>query len=402
MMRSKRALAAGIAVVTAGLTTSAAVSATTAPPATDAAAEGTAAEGSAAAEGGSGYVTLDDACAGYEGLQAPDDFTVSLVTDIGKVDDGTFNQFAYDGMQAAAECFGFETSFIETADQSDYASNIATSLEAGPSVLITVGFLLADDTAAAAAENPDIDFIGVDQFVEAGLPANMVSEVFAEDQSGYIAGVIAASLSETGIIGVVGGLETVPAVVKFVEGYEAGALSVNPDIQVLSVYADSFTDPSGGASIANQFIGEGADVIFGAGGQTGSGGVAAAAEQGVWGIGVDQDEYYTTFAGGTAAGSEYLASSAIKRVDLATFDLIAAAIQDEFPGGTYHAGDAANGQVAFAPAHDAAVPAEVTAAAEAALAGLADGSITTGVGDAAATEGTEAAAGSEAPATTTA
>src|SRR5690606_4217500 len=141
---------------------------------------------------------------------------------------------------------------------------------------------------AAAEANPDINFIGVDQYLDE-YPPNMAGEQFAEDQAGYLAGVIAASLSETGVIGVVGGLETVPPVVKLVNGYTVGAQSVNPDINVLSVYLDSFTDPATGASTANQFIGEGADVIFGAGGQTGSGGVAAAAEQGVWGIGVDQD-----------------------------------------------------------------------------------------------------------------
>ncbi len=130
----------------------------------------------------------------------------------------------------------------------------------------------------------------------------MAGVQFNEDESGYIAGVLAASLSQTGVIGVVAGREDVPPVVKFVNGYTVGAQSVNPDIRVLSIYNESFTDAAKGASDAAQFIGEGADVIFGAGGQTGSGGVAAAAEAGVWGIGVDQDEYYTTFAGGTRPG----------------------------------------------------------------------------------------------------
>lgn len=402
MIRSKRALAVAATAVTAGLVSSTAATATSVPPGTDAAPAG-----SEAAEGRSSYITLEEACAEYDGLEAPDGFRVNLVTDIGKVDDGTFNQFAYDGMMAAVECFGIEESdFIETVSESDYAANIATSLEGQPDVVITVGFLLTDDTKAAAEANPDINFIGVDQYLDE-YPPNMAGEQFAEDQAGYLAGVIAASLSETGVIGVVGGLETVPPVVKLVNGYTVGAQSVNPDINVLSVYLDSFTDPATGASTANQFIGEGADVIFGAGGQTGSGGVAAAAEQGVWGIGVDQDEYYTTFAGGSAAGSEYLASSAVKRVDLSTFQLIAAAVAGEFQGGLY-IGDAANNQVAFAPPHDADVPDEVIAAAEEALAGLADGSITTGlcgidglfIGEGSACDGAagdgDAAAGSDA------
>ena len=166
--------------------------------------------------------------------------------------------------------------------------------------------------------------------------------------------------------------------VKFVNGYTVGAQSVNPDIRVLSIYNDSFIDAAKGASDAAQFIGEGADVIFGAGGQTGSGGIAAAAADGVWAIGVDQDEYFTTFAGGTAPGSEYLASSAIKRVDLVTFRLIADAVEDEFDGGLV-VGTAANDLITYAPPHDADVPADVTAAVEAARAGLADGSIITGI-----------------------
>ena len=326
----------------------------------------------------SSFVTLDDACASFDGLQAPDGWTVNLITDIGKVDDGTFNQFAFEGMQAAVECFGIsDSSFIETQSEADYAANIATSLESEPNAVITVGFLITSDTQEAAEANPEVDFIGIDQFLPE-YPANMAGVQFNEDESGYIAGVLAASLSETGVVGVVAGREDVPPVVKFVNGYTVGAESVNPDIRVLSIYNESFTDIAKGASDAAQFIGEGADVIFGAGGQTGSGGIAAAAEAGVWAIGVDQDEYFTTFNGGATPGSEFLASSAIKRVDLVTFRLIADSFQDEFEGGLV-VGTAANDLVTYAEAHDADIPAEVTAAVEDARVGLADGSITTGI-----------------------
>ena len=131
---------------------------------------------------------------------------------------------------------------------------------------------------------------------------------------------MAALLSESGVVGVVGGREDVPPVVRFVNGFISGASRVNPDINVLSVYNPSFTDPAAGRSAAEQFLGEGADVIFGAGGQTGSGGITAAAEAGAWAIGVDQDEYFTTFGGGSAPGSDRLATSAMKRVDLGVFD----------------------------------------------------------------------------------
>jgi basic membrane protein A and related proteins len=324
-------------------------------------------------------VTLDEECeaAQADGVTAPEGFRVNLVTDIGRVDDGTFNQFAFEAMEAAGECFGFETSYIETVSEADYATNIATSLEASPNVLVTTGFLLADATLAAAQANPDVDFIGIDQFQEE-FPANYIGVQFREDQGGYLAGVLAASLSESGVIGVVGGREDVPPVVRFVNAYEAGAQSVNPDIRVLSVYNESFTAPDKGASDAAQFIGEGADVIFGAGGQTGSGGIAAAAEQGVWAIGVDQDEYFTTFNGGDAPGSEYLATSAVKRVDLAVFRNIVEAMQDTFAGSLYTL-EAENDGITYAPFHDAELPEEAISALEEARAGLADGSIDTGV-----------------------
>ena len=331
------------------------------------------------ADESSSQVSLDDLCqeALDAGVEIPEGFTVRLVTDIGKVDDRTFNQYAYEGMVAAEECFGFESDFIETVSEADYAKNIATALEGDPNVVLTVGFLLATDTLAAAEANPDTNFVGIDQF-QPEFPDNYIGVLFNEDEGGYMAGVLAASLSESGVIGVVGGRQDVPPVVKLVNGYEMGAKSVNPDIRVLKIYNDSFTTPDIGASNAEQFIGEGADVIFGAGGKTGSGGVAAATAQGVWGIGVDQDEYFSTFNSGAAPGAEYLASSAVKRVDYAVFAKILDAIKGEFAGGIF-ALTAENGGITYAPFHDADIPDDVAATLEETRQGLADGSISTGL-----------------------
>jgi basic membrane protein A and related proteins len=329
----------------------------------------------ASVEGG---ITLDAECEAWAGLEAPEGYTVNLVTDIGKIDDGTFNQFAYEGMQGAVECFGIDNnSYIETVSEADYAANIATSLSSDPNVVITSGFLLTTDTGDAATDNPEINFIGIDQFL-LEYPTNMVGVQFNEHEGGYMVGALAATLSETGVIGVVGGREDVPPVVKYVNGYEAGAKSINPDIRVLSIYNDSFNDPAKGASDAKQFIGEGADVIFGAGGPTGSGGVTEATAAGLWGIGVDQDEYFTTFTGGTVPGAENLATSAIKRVDLAVFRNIAKSIEGTFAGGLFIL-SAENLGITYAPFHDADIPDEASAALETARAGLAAGTIDTGV-----------------------
>lgn len=324
-------------------------------------------------------VSLDDRCAEAKaaGVTAPDDFTVRLITDIGKVDDRTFNQFAYEGMIAAADCFGFETSFIETASEADYAKNIATSLEGSPDLIVTVGFLLATDTLAAATDNPDVGFIGIDQF-QPEFPENYVGVLFREDEGGCLAGVAAGLLTESNVIGVVGGREDVPPVVRYVNAYESCAKQVNPDVEVLSIYNEAFNTPDKGASDAQQFIGDGADVIFGAGGPTGSGGVVQATTSGKWGIGVDQDEYFSTFDGGNAAGADKLATSAIKRVDLSVFDNIVRKLSDDFSGGTFVL-TAENGGITYAPPHDADVPQEVLDALEETRKALAAGTFEIGV-----------------------
>jgi len=307
--------------------------------------------------------------------------SVCLVTDVGKVNDGTFNEFAFNGMMQAAEEFDLETTFIETQSQTDYEANIQTCIDSGFDAIITVGFLITDATLEAAQENPDVFFIGIDQGYE-DAPENLVGAQFREDQSGFIAGALAALMTESGIVGGVYGIP-VPAVVKFRNGFEQGAKFIDPDIETLGVFIDDFFDPARGAETAQQMIDEGADVIFGAGGQTGSGGIQEAASQGVLVIGVDQDEYFTTFGEGETPGAENLISSAIKRVDVAVVSSLEALVEGDIE--TFHDEDgnrlfsAENEGVGFAPPHDADVPEEVTEQLEEILAGLADGSIETGV-----------------------
>lgn len=305
--------------------------------------------------------------------------SVCLVTDLGRVNDGTFNQFAHEGAVKATDEFGLTYTFIETVAQTDYEKNIDTCLSEGYSAIVTVGFLLAETTAAKAAANPDVYFIGVDQFVAEGAP-NYVGLQFREDQGGFLAGALAAQMSQSGTVAGVYGID-IPPVIKFRNGFEQGAKFVNPDITLLGTYIPSFTDPAAGGTAANQFIGEGADVVFGAGGPTGSGGIVEAAKAGVFVIGVDQDEFVTTFGNGEADGADKIISSAVKRVDQAVYLALKALVEGgaDFPGGSNLILSASNDGVGFAPAHDAAVPEEVTARMEEILAGLKDGSIVTGV-----------------------
>jgi len=138
--------------------------------------------------------------------------SVCLVTDLGRVNDGTFNQFAFEGMVAAAEEFELDSTYIETQSETDYATNIDQCVTEGYDVVVTVGFLIADATLAAAQANPDTYFIGVDQFVADG-PANYVGIQFREDQAGFLVGALAAMVTESGTVAGVYGID-IPPVVK--------------------------------------------------------------------------------------------------------------------------------------------------------------------------------------------
>ena len=190
---------------------------------------------------------------------------------------------------------------------------------------------------------------------------------------------MAALMSKSGTIAGIYGID-VPAVVKYRNGYEQGAKYINPDINALGVYIDSFTAPDRGATAAEQFIGEGADVIFGAGGQTGSGGIVRAAQLDTYVIGVDQDEYATTFGNGETPGANYLITSAMKRVDNGVYNTIETLVNgDALPENSVVVYSAENDGIGFAPAHDCRRPAGCDRPSDGHHGGLTDGSIETGV-----------------------
>jgi basic membrane protein A and related proteins len=232
---------------------------------------------------------------------------VGLVTDVGGLDDKSFNAASWSGAQAGASAIGGTAQNIVTKAPADYAANIQTFVDQKYDIIVTVGFAIGDATLKAAQANPKIKFIGVDQFIcvpkdaadktcAGTIPANYQGLIFKEQQAGYLVGVLAASLSKTGVIGAVGGINTVPPVVAYIKGYENGAKSVNPSITVLEQYVSTdiskaFTDPTTGKSIAAQMIGQKADFIFQVAGGSGAGALeAACAATGVYGIGVDVDQ----------------------------------------------------------------------------------------------------------------
>jgi basic membrane protein A len=307
----------------------------------------------------------------------PETFCVGLVTDVGKIDDKSFNQSTWEGVQQAQKDLGAVVQYIETTDAKDYAKNIATFADEKYDVIVTVGFNLGEASLAAAAQYPDVKFIGVDQFQTADpAPANLAGLNFPEDQSGFLVGALAALMTKTGKIGAVLGTDAVPPVWRFGEGYRAGAAYVNPSVEVNVIYHSdvgfdkTFTDPEWGKTTAQSMIDKGVDIIFGAGGKTGNGALMGAAEKGVYAIGVDTDQYFTV-----PEAQKMLLSSAMKLLTPGTFDLIKMAKDGTFPSGNYY------GQAGYAPYHDleSVVPDDVKAKMQEIDAALKSGALQTNV-----------------------
>jgi len=305
-------------------------------------------------------------------------YRVGLVTDGGTVDDGSLNQSAYQGLQRAAEEFDLDFNVIETVQAGDFETNIATFINAGYDMIVTVGPLLGETTRAMAETYPDVSFVAVDVAYEAA-PDNLAGLTFREDQMGFLAGALAGLISKSKTVGVVAGLDTT-ATRRLRSGYENGVLHVCPECIVLALAIDSSTDPARGRTAALSQIGEGAGVIFGVGGPTGSGALLGATQQGVWAIGVDQDAYFTAFEEGTASSADKLLSSAVKRADNAVYSVIKEAVLGGLSTGA-RLFDASSAGVGLAPFHDAesAVSDEIKEKLAEVLRMLASGELDTGV-----------------------
>jgi basic membrane protein A len=335
-------------------------------------ADTTAAGSDTTAAGAPGTTAAAADCPAKEPL---DTVTIGLVTDVGKVDDKSFNQSAWEGAQAAAEATGGTAEYIETAAASDYATNIGQFLESGANVIITVGFALGEATATAAAENPDVAFIGVDQF-PASDACNLTGLVFNEDKSGFLAGALAGLLTESNTLGAVLGTDQVPPVVAFKEGWEAGAQYTNPEVNLISTYHPggldvAFTDPEWGATTARQALDNGADIIFGAGGLTGNGALIEVAKEGgeALCVGVDTDQWETV-----PEAHPCLITSAVKLINPGVVELVTQAQAGTIAPGPFF------GEVGLADFHDLAdrVSPEVQTQMDEITAGVLSGEIETG------------------------
>lgn len=310
-------------------------------------------------------------------------FTACQVTDTGGIDDNSFNQTAWKGIQDAEAELGVASRFLESQAETDYMPNI-NSLLGECDVIVTVGFLLGDATKEVAEANPDQEFSIVDFAYDPVIP-NVMGQVFATDQAAFLAGYLAAGMTKTGVIGTFGGIN-IPPVTIFMNGFAHGADYYNEqndaDVTVLGwdpdteqgLFTNNFESLDDGRAFAQNLYDEGADIVLPVAGPVGLGSAALADELGTEAlkiIGVDADLYFTD----PEKQHVYL-TSIMKRMDSTVYQVIEMAMNDQFEGGVI-VGTLENGGVGLAPYHDMAdmVPDQLKAEIEAIRQGIIDGEI---------------------------
>ena len=295
---------------------------------------------------------------------------IGFVTDGPVLYDRGYNQAGWIGVKAGATAIKGRASVVLSQKPSNYAANIRSFVVRGAKVVVTVGFVMANATVAAAKLYPRVQFIGIDQQPARPLPRNYQGLDFDRAEEGYLAGIVAGWTTKTDKVGVVGGMATKP-VLAFINGYRNGVASVKATTTVLALYADSFVAPDLGQASAEALIAAGTDVIFGVAGQTGAGVHQAACAAGKWSIGVDVDEYLRY-----PAYQACIVTSAVNRISLATAKAIRrwSAKRPGFVTGIYLNG-AWNLAMPLAPIRNITPPAELTTALNAAFAGLKNGTI---------------------------
>ena len=268
-------------------------------------------------------------------------FKIGMVTDVGGVNDGSFNQSAWEGLQRAAENFGCEVKYIESKGDADFVPNIESFLDEDYDLIICTGYVMADAVRDAAELNPDQKFAIVDDASNADLD-NVTCMMFEQEQASYLVGLAAGYTTESNVVGFVVG-QANETMNSFGYGYCAGVLDANPDATILQYNANSFGDASAGKTAVNTMVTKGADVVFHAAGGTGLGVIDGCKENGIWAIGVDSDQ--------SPLAPETILTSALKRVDNACYDATKKAILGTLEGGvaTY---DLAAGGVDIAPTTD--------------------------------------------------
>ena len=264
------------------------------------------------------------------------DIKVGLVTDTGGVDDKGFNQFSIAGLNDAKDKLGVQTRVYVSKTADDYQPNLTAASDDGNDIVIAVGFLLAPTTITVAKQYPDIKYAGVDHFYgtkgagdgceKAGTCAlpNTLGLQYPSQESGYLAGIVAALMTKTGTVSSVGG-KKIPPVDNWIAGYQYGIKQTKPSVKVLNAYSQDFEDLAKCKEIALDQISHGSDVVFQVAGKCGLGAIDGACEKGKMAIGVDVDQ---------SGVGDCVIVSALKPLQSSVYDTIKSFKDGTFKGGT--------------------------------------------------------------------
>jgi basic membrane protein A len=305
---------------------------------------------------------------------------VGLVTDTGGVNDQAYNQLAWGGVQKASTDMGFQAKFLESRQPSDYETNIDALAAEGYNVIITVGPLMGDATASKAQQYPNIKFAIVDNAYAISGLSNVTSLMFAEEQIGFLAGVLAGGMSKSGFVCSVSSMRTSQSE-RYMKSFFGGATwQAGPEMKFMNNFIDikttdenvpSLDDSTQGKETALKLIGKGCDVLFAIGGDAVNGALLAAMENNLPAIGADVDQYNTDPEIQSA-----LISSAMKNVDVAVYNYLKTVADGSVQAGI-STGTLQNGGVGLAPFHDwdSKIPADLKVQIQKASDGIKNGSI---------------------------
>ncbi|MET3655729.1 BMP family lipoprotein [Sporosarcina psychrophila] len=224
--------------------------------------------------------------------------------------DQSFSDLAFKGLTKARDEEDIVVEYLELAETGTYEKGFRELVESGNDLVFALGFTGQQELEKVALDFPDQKFVLFDAVSEA---ANITSITFKEDEGSMLAGIVAATVSNSQVIGFIGGME-VPVIQRFEQGFIQGAKSVNPDIVILNEYANNFDDDGLGAEIASKMIDDKADVLYSAAGFTGVGMLKEAEKRGIYAIGVDSDQYFYA--------EQAVITSMMKNIDSALFDII--------------------------------------------------------------------------------
>ena len=319
---------------------------------------------------------------GNDGGSTSDGYKAAMATDVGKLGDKSFNDGVWAGLEQAKTELGANVSYLISEQQTDYVPNLTRLTEDGNALVFAVGFLMSDAIVEVANAHPDTLYAGIDvdladkDFNPIDLP-NVREVLFAEQQCGYLAGLVAGTMTLQGsaheflnddkVVGLVAGMK-IPSVDRYIAGYIEAVKSVDPDITVLLTYTDTFDDPNAGKEAALPMYDKGADIVFQVAGKTGLGVFEAAKDTNHFAIGVDVDQ--------SAELPEVILTSATKNLQRATFQTVKDASEGAFTTGNW-VFDLSNDGVGLASFHDfdSIIPQSLKDSIEKAKADMASGAL---------------------------